>query len=77
MLAWTHQATAGEREFLDALFDVKSHRQRMVGEARDMTGKASEEESLARECLDKALEGLARPLKVRSYRTSCSPLTRR
>jgi hypothetical protein len=64
MLAWIHQATAGEREFLDALFDVKSHRKRMVGEARDLTGEASEEEMLARECLDKALEGLARPLKV-------------
>jgi hypothetical protein len=65
MLAWVHQATAGEREFLDSLFGVTSHRRRMVGEARDMSGEASEEEVLARGCLDKALEGLARPLKVR------------
>lgn len=65
MLAWVHQATAGEREFLDSLFDVTSHRQRMVGDARDLEGEASEEELLARGCLDKALEGLARPLKVR------------
>lgn len=30
-----------------------------------MSGEASDEEVLARGCLDKALEGLARPLKVR------------
>lgn len=66
MLAWVHQATAGEREFLDALFDVTTGRRRMVGEARDVQADPSEEEVLARGCLDKALEGLARPLKVRS-----------
>ncbi|GHJ85315.1 hypothetical protein NliqN6_1717 [Naganishia liquefaciens] len=70
MLAWVHQATAGEREFLDALFDVTSYRRRMVGEARGTQGgEASEEEVLARTCLDKALEGLARPLKVRIQHT--------
>ncbi|KAJ9109232.1 hypothetical protein QFC21_000561 [Naganishia friedmannii] len=63
MLAWVHQATASEREFLDALFDVRGHARRMVGEARDMTGQADEEEVLARRCLDRALEGLSRPLK--------------
>lgn len=64
MLAWVHQATASEREFLDALFDVRGHARRMVGEARDMRGEADEEEVLARRCLDRALEGLSRPLKV-------------
>jgi hypothetical protein len=61
---------AGEREFLDSLFGVTSLRRRMVGEARDMSGEASEEEVLARGCLDKALEGLARPLKVRCAKGS-------
>lgn len=68
MLAFVHQSTAGEREFLDALFDVKSGIRRMVGQERVVRGdgeKEEEEEGLARKCLDKHLEGLARPLKVR------------
>ncbi len=62
MLAWVHQATAGESEFLDALFGLASRR-RMVGQVRDLTGE-TEEEVLARTCLDKHLEGLCRPLRV-------------
>ncbi|KAJ9125577.1 hypothetical protein QFC22_000539 [Naganishia vaughanmartiniae] len=69
MLAWVHQATASEREFLDALFDVRGYARRMVGEARDMSGEAEEEEALARRCLDRTLEGLSRPLKVRIQHT--------
>lgn len=63
MLAWIHQATAGEREFLDALLDIRSQATRMVGSARDEGGH-SRTEVLGRESLDKHLEGLARPLKV-------------
>ena len=61
MLAWVHQATAGESEFLDALFGLTNRR--MVGQVRDLKGE-SEEEVLARTCLDKHLEGLCRPLRV-------------
>lgn len=35
MLAWVHQATAGENEFLDGLFDVNKGKRRMVGQARE------------------------------------------
>ena len=35
MLAWVHQATAGENEFLDGLFDVDKGKRRMVGQARE------------------------------------------
>lgn len=34
MLAWVHQATASEHEFLEGLFGVKERR-RMVGQARE------------------------------------------
>lgn len=60
MLAWVHQATASEHEFLDQLFGVKDSK-RMVGSARNLTGW----EEMARECLDRDLEGVCRPLKVR------------
>jgi hypothetical protein len=59
MLAWVHQATASEHEFLDQLFGVKDSN-RMVGSARNLTGW----EEMARECLDRNLEGVCRPLKV-------------
>lgn len=65
MLAWIHQATAGEREFLDALLDIRVHAKHMVGSTRDAGGD-SPAEVLGRESLDKHLEGLARPLKVRA-----------
>jgi hypothetical protein len=61
MLAWIHQTTASEHEFLESLFGAKEVR-RMVGETR---GKgASIEEQMVQEALDKDLEGLGRPLKV-------------
>lgn len=94
MLAWIHQATASEHEFLESLFGAIKGR-RMVGQARseptkavdatirqsqegdkgslDLVGgegtpsrrdPAEEAEEMVRECLDKNLEGLARPLKV-------------
>jgi hypothetical protein len=81
MLAWVHQTTASEHEFLESLFGVKQRR-RMMGQARRFTAgdakpaevndedsgeKQSEEEveeALVRECMDKDLDGLGRPLKV-------------
>jgi hypothetical protein len=79
MLAWVHQATAGENEFLDSLFEVDKGKRRMVGQAREFGNARSAEEGvlvdpeeveqqarvdLSRSCLDKNLEGLSRPLKV-------------
>ncbi len=64
MLAWIHQTTASEHEFLEGLFGVKDRR-RMVGAVREAGG---EEEGMVRESLDKDMEGLSRPLKV-SYLT--------
>lgn len=61
MLAWVHQSIAGEREFLDGLFDVKGDG-RMVGSVR-VFGK-TEEEDWIRELMDKAFEKLRTPLKV-------------
>jgi hypothetical protein len=53
-----HQTTASEHEFLQSLFGVGAGR-RMVGQPR------SAEEGLVKDALDKDLEGLSRPLKVR------------
>jgi len=64
MLAWVHQTTASENEFLESLFGVKEKR-RMVGSERDAQG-LDEEEALVRDALDRDLEGLGRPLKVSS-----------
>ena len=83
MLAWVHQATAGENEFLESLFDVDKGKRRMVGQTRDFgTSKPSGEDvgdakemeqqirgELSRSCLDKNLEGLCRPLKVSRFAT--------
>lgn len=62
MLAWVHQAIAAEREFLEALFDVKGDG-RMVGSVR--TFKKSEEEEWMSELMDAAVGKLCTPLKVR------------
>lgn len=67
MLAWVHQTTASEHEFLEGLFGVKDRR-RMVGAAREVGGV---EEGMVREALDKDLEGLSRPLKVSSIEHDC------
>jgi hypothetical protein len=75
MLAWVHQTTAGENEFLDGLFDVRRNGRRMVGQTREFGGtekegedekerEIREREKLARGCLNKDLEGLCSPLKV-------------
>jgi hypothetical protein len=76
MLAWIHQATASEHEFLQGLFGVGEGNRR-VGEERiipkvgegvegveEEEGTRSEREMLT-EGLDRDLEGLGRPLKVR------------
>ena len=62
MLAWVHQSIAGEREFLDGLFNVKGDG-RMVGSVR-VFGDTQEEEWI-RGLMDKAFEKLRTPLKVR------------
>lgn len=61
MLAWVHQTTATEHEFLEGMFGVKE-KKRWVGQERD--GEEGEEVRMASEVLDKDLEGLSRPLKV-------------
>ena len=67
MLAWVHQGIAGEREFLDGLFNVKGDG-RMVGSVR-VFGDSQEEEWI-RGLMDKAFEKLRTPLKVRWSDTS-------
>ncbi|KAG9099599.1 Golgi transport complex subunit 6 [Ceratobasidium sp. UAMH 11750] len=66
MLAWVHQAMAGEREFLDGLFGIKGER-RMVGSVREP--KSGEQESWIRVLMDEDLEKLCTPLKVRVQQT--------
>ncbi|KAG8816460.1 Golgi transport complex subunit 6 [Serendipita sp. 401] len=69
MLAWVHQATAGEREFLDGIFGVNSDG-RMVGSVRMFDkGAITEEEGYIRELLDSNLEKLCSPLKARIQQT--------
>jgi hypothetical protein len=68
MLAWVHQSIAGEREFLDGLFDVKGDN-RMVGSIR-VFGNTEEEEWI-RELMDKAFEKLRTPLRVGSFMLVC------
>ena len=65
MLAWVHQTTASEHEFLESLFGVKE-KKRMMGSERLKDAELDVEEAMVREALDKDLEGLSRPLKVRS-----------
>jgi len=61
MLAWVHQATAGEREFLESLFEVKDDN-RMVGSVRVF--EEDEVEGYIRELLDADLEKICVPLRV-------------
>lgn len=61
MLAWVHQSIAGEREFLEGLFEVKAER-RMVGSVRRFDG--SEEETWIRDLMDRAYEKVRSPLRV-------------
>lgn len=64
MLGWVHQAVAGEHEFLDGLFNVKSDG-RMVGAVRRATND-SEEEQWVRILMDESVEKLCLPLRVRA-----------
>jgi hypothetical protein len=66
MLAWVHQMTASEHELLDSLFGVKGRR--MVGAARSQLDRSEAEIHVA-QVLDKNLEGLGRPLKLRIEQT--------
>ena len=61
MLAWVHQAMAGERELLEGLFDVKGDG-RMMGSVRKLGD--TEEEQYIQSLLDTDLEKLCMPLKV-------------
>jgi hypothetical protein len=65
MLAWVHQATASEHELLESLFGVRA--QRMVGAERD--AGSTEADKRVAEALDRDLEGLGRPLKLRIEQT--------
>ncbi|GAA5966005.1 hypothetical protein JCM21900_004920 [Sporobolomyces salmonicolor] len=77
MLAWIHQAMAGEREFLESLFGVKEEG-RWVGSVHgystlrsrraDEIGGESDQERVKR-LLDKDFEGCGRPLKIRVQQT--------
>lgn len=61
MLAWIHQAMAGEHEFLSSLFEVKDDK-RMVGSIR--VPRKGVEEAYVRDLMDTDLEKLCMPLKV-------------
>lgn len=67
MLAWVHQATAGEHELLDSLFGVRGVG-RMVGEERNVAQR-TEMDQLVADTLDRDLDGLGRPLKLRIEQT--------
>ena len=79
ILAWVHQAMAGEREFLESLFGLKDSGRR-VGAARpaleqsiipqtpDLNAVVSDEARL-RALLDKNLESCGRPLRIRIQQT--------
>ncbi|GAA5912228.1 hypothetical protein JCM5296_005454 [Sporobolomyces johnsonii] len=77
MLAWIHQAMAGEREFLESLFGVKEEG-RWVGsvhgystlrrrQADGIEGESDQER--VKRLLDKDFEGCGRPLKIRVQQT--------
>jgi conserved oligomeric Golgi complex subunit 6 len=63
MLAWVHQAVAGEREFLEGLFGVGGDG-RMVGSVRTFGG-GGEEEGWIAELMDAGVEKLCVPVKVK------------
>lgn len=69
MLAWIHQAMAGEREFLESLFGIKDEG-RWVGSVHAYSLRARgvvemSDEDRVKSLLDKDFEGCGRPLKVR------------
>ncbi|BGP43615.1 Golgi transport complex subunit 6 [Rhodotorula kratochvilovae] len=83
MLAWLHQAMAGEREFLESLFGTKDDEKalRRVGEVhalsrhrRVKTGvegaeKVRTDRDRVKKLLDRDFEGCGRPLKIRVQQT--------
>jgi hypothetical protein len=74
MLAWIHQATAGEREFLDSIFEVTGDG-RMMGSVRVFEKDSEkEEEGYIRELLDSNLEKLCTPLRVSLERSENAPV---
>jgi hypothetical protein len=70
MLAWVHQAMAGEREFLEGLFGVVDEG-RMVGSIRKLK-RGSEVEDWMAQLMDEDLEKICMPLRV-SYSYSIQP----
>ena len=63
MLAWVHQAMATEREFLDSLFGLGGDK-RMVGSTW-RNNQQSEEGRWVGELMDRNLEKICTPLRVR------------
>lgn len=59
MLAWVHQACAGEKEMLESLF------QRNVEKYEDISGITVQVKDTISDLLDCAMEGTCRPLKSR------------
>jgi hypothetical protein len=59
MLAWVHQACAGEKEILESLF------QRNVEKYEDVSGITVKVSDTIGDLLDCAMEGTCRPLKSR------------
>ena len=71
MLAWTHQATASEREFLDGIFDVKREAPGITKEGRLPLSPVETTISIS---LDKILEASLQPLKVRMRLVNFQPI---
>ncbi|GAA5932727.1 hypothetical protein JCM3775_002220 [Rhodotorula graminis] len=85
MLAWLHQAMAGEREFLESLFGTRSDdesQRRRVGEVHALSrhkrvrtgvdgivGGVVSDRDRVKKLLDRDLEGCGRPLKIRVQQT--------
>ncbi|KAF9507141.1 hypothetical protein BS47DRAFT_1351988 [Hydnum rufescens UP504] len=67
MLAWVHQAMATEREFLDSLFGLSGEK-RMVGSVW-RNDQQSEEAGWVRDLMDRDLEKICMPLRVRVQQT--------
>ncbi|CAG8527849.1 660_t:CDS:10 [Paraglomus brasilianum] len=67
MLAWVHQAVAGEHEFLQALFDVvEDNVEESLEDKHPLTSVERESDDIIIQyLLDGDLEGICRPLKTR------------
>jgi hypothetical protein len=58
MLAWVHQACAGEKEMLESLFQKNSDKDNLTGITIQVSGTIDD-------LLDCAMDGTCRPLKVK------------